>query len=91
MLRKNNIKEKRVEISTNVNRIGEDEICVQVHFLVQSDSLSACESARNVLIEKMDATVQCSRIEPHHSPVHKATKRYALSSIIQDYNYLNVH
>ena len=76
VLRKNSIKEKRIDKSTSVNRFGEDEVCVQVHYLAQSDCLQSCEAARNVLVEKMDAAVECGMIELLYSPAHKARKRY---------------
>lgn len=76
VLRNNSIKEKQVERSTDVNRVSENEICVQVNLLVRTGSLQACEAARNLLIEKMDVTVQCNAIDLLHSPAHKTEKRY---------------
>lgn len=75
VLRNNGIKERRVEKSTDVNRVNEDEVCVQVNFRVESDSLQACEACRNLLVEKMDHTVECSAIAVSHSPAHRAEKR----------------
>ena len=75
VLRNNSIKERLVRKSTDVNRVSEDEVCVQTSLLVQTDSLQACEAARNLVIEKMDATVQCSTICLHHSPESKAEGR----------------
>lgn len=75
VLRNNSIKGKQVKKSTDVTRVNEDEVCVRVSIVVQTGSLEACEAARNVLIEKMDATVQCSTIDLLHSPAHKTEKR----------------
>ena len=75
VLRNNGIKERRVERSTDVNRASESEVCVRVNLQVESESLQACEVSRNLLVEKMDATVQCSIIELLHSPSHKAEMR----------------
>lgn len=75
VLRNNSIKGKQVKKSTDVTRLSDDEVCVRVSILVQTGSLEACEAARNVLIEKMDATVQCSTIDMLHSPAHKTEKR----------------
>ena len=76
VLRNNSIKERQVEKSTDVNRVNGDEVCVRENILVKSYSLQACEAARNRLIEKMDATVQCSAIDLLHSPAHRTEKRY---------------
>lgn len=75
VLRNNSIKGKQVKKSTDVTRVNEDEVCVRVCISVQTGSLEACEAARNVLIEKMDATVHCSTIDLLHSPAHKTEKR----------------
>ena len=76
VLRNNSIKERHVEKFTDINRVSEDGVCVRENILVKGDNLQACEAARNLLIAKMDATVQCSAIDLLHSPAHKTEKRY---------------
>ena len=75
VLRNNGVKEKNVEKSTDVSRVCEDEVRVRTDLVAQTESLQACETARNVLVTKMDSTVQCSAVEPLHSPPHRAEKR----------------
>ena len=75
VLRNNGVKERRVEKSTDLIRVSEDEVCVRVDYRVDTDSLQACETCRNLLVVKMDSTVQCSAIELSHSPAHRAQKR----------------
>jgi len=78
VLRNNKIGEKQVKVTTDVSRVEEEEeeeeVCVQSHFLVQTGSLPACEAVRNLLVEKLDATVQCSAIGLQHSSESKAQK-----------------
>ena len=75
VFRNSGIKEKRVERSTHVSRRGEDEVSVRMELLAKADSLQACETARNVIVTKMDSTVECGEVEPHISPNHRAETR----------------
>ena len=76
VLRSHGIKEKQVKRTTDTNRDGENgDVCVQTCLMAQSDSLQACESVKNLVIEKLDATVQCGSIGLHHSSQFKAERR----------------
>ena len=75
VLRNNGIREnKNVKMSTNVSR-GEAEFCVQSKVLVEHSDLSKCEIVRNLLIEKMDSSIQFTPITCHRSPEIKEHKR----------------
>lgn len=76
VIRNNGIKEKNVEKSTELSRICEDEVRVRMELVARGGSLEACETARNVLVAKMDSTVQCGAVELLHSPDHLAEMRY---------------
>ena len=75
VLRNNGIKEKNIEKSTEVSRVCEEEVGVRTDLVAQMEGPQAVETARNVLVTKMDATVQSSAVEPLHSPAHRAEKR----------------
>lgn len=75
VLRNNGIRDnKNVKMSTNVSR-GEAEFCVQSKVLVEHCDLSKCEIVRNLLIEKMDSSIQFTPITCHRSPEIKEHKR----------------
>ena len=75
VLRNNGIKEsKNVKMSTTVSR-GDGEFTVQSKVLVEHGDLSKCEIVRNLLIEKMDSSIQFTPITFHHSSEIKELKR----------------
>lgn len=80
VLRNNGIRDgKNVKISTNVSR-GETEFTVRSELFVEHGDLSKCELIRNLLIEKMDSSIQFTPITCHHSPEIKELKRCVLAS-----------
>ena len=75
VLRNNGIKEQCIRSASEVTR-GEKNVHVQTEILVQTDSLSKCEAVRNLLIEKLDQSVEFGPISCYHSPEVKENKRY---------------
>ena len=83
VLRKNEIKNNDVALSTEINRKnavgvsqGESElVTVITYVVVKCDSISKCEMVRNVLIEKMDSSVLFSPVSFWHSLEAKETGR----------------
>ena len=74
VLRNNGIRDsKNVKMLTDVSR-GESEV------LVEHSDLAKCEVVRNLLIEKMDSSIQFSPITCHYSPEIKEQKRWVLIS-----------
>ncbi len=69
VLRNSGIKERSYKISTNISRSGEC-MRVQTDILMETESVSKCETVRNLLIEKLDASsVQFTRVTCcHHYP-----------------------
>ncbi len=66
VLRNSGIKERSYKISTDISRRGEC-MRVQTDILVEADSVSKCETVRNLLIEKMDSSsVQFTAVTCHH-------------------------
>lgn len=76
VLRSNGIKERCIKCSSEISR-GEST-CMQTDILVQSDSLETIETVRNLLIEKLDPSVNFAPISYHHSQEHKERKRWAV-------------
>ena len=80
VLRNNGIRDsKNVKMLTDVSR-GESEFSVQSEVLVEHSDLAKCEVVRNLLIEKMDSSIQFSPITCHYSPEIKEQKRWVLIS-----------
>ena len=83
VIRKNGVKNNCVTVSTEVSKENiiqkEDTLSevVTVHcdVVVNCDSLVRCETIRNVLIEKMDSSVQFSSVSFWHSPEAKQNGR----------------
>lgn len=73
VLHNNKFKDKDIKCSTDITK-GEMAV-VQSDVYVQSDSLSKCETVRNLLIEKLDSSVQFSPITFHHTVEVKEAKR----------------
>ena len=85
VLRNNGIKDsKNVKMSTNVTR-GESDFSVQSEVYVEHGDLSKCEVIRNLLIEKMDSSIQFTPITCHHSPEIKELKRCVHSYVLPPY------
>ena len=81
VLRNNGIRDsKNVKISTDVSR-GENEFTVQSEVLVEHSDLAKCEVIRNLLIEKMDSSIQFTPITCHYSPEIKEQKRWVLTLV----------
>ena len=75
VLRNNGIRDsKHVKMLTDVSR-GEGEFTVQSELLVEHSDLAKCEVVRNLLIEKMDSSIQFSPITCHYSPEIKEQRR----------------
>ena len=75
VLRNSGIREKRVEQSTHVSRERDGEVSVKENLLARAGSLHACEAARNVIVSKMDSSVDCGEIQARISPAHRAETR----------------
>ena len=83
VIRKNGVKNSDVTVSTEVSKESvvqkEDSqsevVTVQCDVVVKCDTLLKCETIRNVLIEKMDSSVQFSPVSFCHSPEAKQTGR----------------
>ena len=77
VLRNNGLKEKDYKCSTDISRRGEC-VRVQTDVLIDFDGVSKCETVRNLLIEKLDASsVQITAITCQHLFKDKEEKRYA--------------
>ena len=76
VLRNNGIRDsKNVKMLTDVSR-GESDFTVQSEVLVEHSDMAKCEVVRNLLIEKMDSSIQFSLITCHYSPEIKEQKRW---------------
>lgn len=73
VLRNNGIQEKGIKCSSEMKR--EESVSVQTDVLVESDDLFKCETVRNLLIEKLDPSVQFGPITYHHTAENKDFKR----------------
>ena len=73
VLHNNKFKDKDIKCSTDITK--GDVAVVQTDVYVESDSLSKCEIVRNLLIEKLDSSVQFSPINFQHTVEVKETKR----------------
>lgn len=81
VLRNNGIRDnKNIKMLTDVKR-EECEFTVQSEILVEHGDLSKCELIRNLLIEKMDSSIQFTPIACHHSPQNKESKRWVLTPL----------
>lgn len=84
VIRKNGVKNNNVTVCTEINResvspVGgspAEKAIVSTDVEVKCDNLSKCETIRNVLIEKMDTSVQFSPVSFWHSTEAKETGRY---------------
>lgn len=77
VLRNNGIKEKSYKCSTDIFRKDSECVRVQTDFLIECESVSKCEAARNLLIEKLDASsVQFTSVTYHHLFEDREEKRY---------------
>ena len=86
VLRNSGIKDREVTCSSDVVR-EESMVTVTTEVLVQSDGLVKCESLRNLLIEKLDPSVNFTSLTYHHSPASKDKARYII--IVQvPYTYI---
>lgn len=74
VLRNSGIKDREVTCSSDVVR-EESMVTVTTEVLVQSDGLVKCESLRNLLIEKLDPSVNFTSLTYHHSPASKDKAR----------------
>ncbi len=78
VLRNNGLKEKDYKCSIDISRRGEC-VRVQTDVLIDFDGVSKCETVRNLLIEKLDASsVQITAITCQHLFEDKEEKRYVL-------------
>jgi len=78
VLHNNGLKDKNYNSSTDISR-SDDNVCLQTGILVECDSVARCESVRNLLIEKLDASsVQFSPVTFHHVFEDQEEKRYVL-------------
>ncbi len=83
VIRKNGVKNNDVTMSTEVSKESvvqkedtqSEVVTVHCDVVVSCDSLLRCETIRNVLIEKMDSSVQFSLVSFWHSPEAKQTGR----------------
>ena len=73
VLRNNGIQERCIRCSSEMRR--EESVSVQTDVVVQSDDLLTCETVRNLLIEKLDPSVQFGTITYHHTAENKDFKR----------------
>ena len=82
VVRKNGVKSDGVTISTEVSKSKENEqeelseratVCTNV--VIKCDTLSKCETIKNVLVEKMDSSVQFSPVSFCHSTEAKQVGR----------------
>ena len=75
VLRNNGLKEKDYKCSTDISRRGEC-VRVQTDILIDFDGVSRCETVRNLLIEKLDASsVQITAVTCQHVFEDKEEKR----------------
>lgn len=87
--RKSGIKNDEVTVCTEVSKgAGKEEqgdlmgswaaVCTEV--VIKCDSLLQCETIRNILVEKMDSSVQFSHVSFCHSTEARQEGRYTLYS-----------
>lgn len=83
VIRKNGVKSNDVTVSTEVSKESvvqkenaqTEVVTVHCDVIVECDGLLKCETIRNLLIEKMDSSVQFSPVRFWHSPEAKQTGR----------------
>ena len=73
VLRNSGIREGSIKCSSEISR--RESVTFQTDILVECNSLPKCETARNLLMEKMDPLVYFGPIGYHHSPEGKEGKR----------------
>ena len=74
VLRNNGLREKSYKCSSEITR-SEECVRVQTDILVECESVSRCETVRNLLIEKLDSSVQVTTVTFHHLYEHREKKR----------------
>lgn len=76
VLRNHGMRDKNVETTTHVSRSGKDgSVTVRVDIRGNSDDAQSCETARNLILTKMDASVHCSVVEPSITSTHRTEIR----------------
>jgi uncharacterized protein YggE len=75
VLRNHGHKDRHIDVMEEIRRNQDELHSVRCTISARGDNIGKTLQARNVIIEKMDSTVECSNVHCDHSISHKANKR----------------